>query len=330
MSGKPGQRAGRAVRKREMIHFLLGAALLVTEGFADDAIGRRLREAATASWKSLEDLALVSRFDLTVTFLAPRTSHASVRFNGEPSRFRCERRTGDSLFVAGANAAYGFTCEASRDEAFQVTSLVPMHGPVAREMLERTEIQKAFRIEVFPLAEVVSHPSFKATPVKRADADDTEFEVSFRCQIESPKGPILKGGRLRFSNDERWLPLGFEATIEYPDGAAVVLGEAVFDGYSLARGLPRSFGYKVTEPDTGKIVRHLVGHYANIREGNLSKDEARLSAWGLPEPAEFSTTVPGRQFWLMLSNVIAILVILVGVALRRWAASANPVSKWPQ
>jgi hypothetical protein len=29
---------------------------------------------------------------------------------------------------------------------------------------------------------------------------------------------------LRFSNDERWLPLGFEATIEYPDGAAVVWG----------------------------------------------------------------------------------------------------------
>ena len=83
----------------------------------------------------------------------------------------------------------------------------------------------------------------------------------------------------------------------------------------------------MTEPDNGKIVRHLVGHYANIGEGNLSKDEARLSAWGLPEPAEFCAPVPGRQFWIMLSNVIAILVVLVWVAVRRWKdRSANGTS----
>ena len=274
-----------------------------------------------------------SRHHAKVEFLpseeSPNSEPTSVTldFNGVESRYLCSRKSGSGVSeqVFSRNAEYSFVAQRENLIPLRVTQLGIEHDSIVHSARIGSEVFAPYNIQFFALTDVVEDRSFE---IIKADQQQRETDsvavIDFRCRIKSDRGPILTGGSLELLMNREWAPIRYEAQITYPDGLATVVGTSRFDEKSLRHGLPQRFEFHSVDPETHATLRHFTIDYMDIAEGDLQEEDARLSAWGLPEPAEFNPTYWTHRRWLVWSNLVGIVLVVVGLWVRRRVARHRP------
>jgi hypothetical protein len=187
----------------------------------------------------------------------------------------------------------------------------------------RTVVAKSVMLDLLPLDSVVHHRSLHALKSSEFKRDGVPlFELEFKCDIDTGRGPVLAGGKVEFVPTWSWALNRYELQVEFPDGNALVVARLEYDDQSLEHGLPRRCVYSVLDPTTEDILRQSTTTYRVIGSGNIRDEDCLLSAFDLPEPSLRARSK--HSIWLVLANLIALTVLIIGFRLRQLSRQDRP------
>lgn len=312
---------------------LLVCVLTYTEAEEDlartvrDGVQRVVAARGTAQFQCEDD-----RFNATTS---PNEFVANARFNSdaEAKRFRWMKKvTADDGAVyetlIGVNESYGFIIQRQDRGDWTIVDIMSNLNHLS-DMILGDELNSSsvshFQYTLIPddlifihrWDRLVSEPSFQ---ILSSSTQGDERTIRFTLD-----GPMYKGNRVVQGEVTLDAELGllrrYNAEVEFSSGErGWYEGETTYEGSQQGVPLVARHEYRDVDPTTGESVTAFRLTYSRVGPGDLKEREARLAAYGLPEP---SRPAPQRlSAWVFFVGLGA-LCLTLAVWLRIRSSSSN-------